>query len=79
MSEETEETRQELKIQESFVFQLAETNKELENKNATQVAMAGDAKDCGRALLRDDSVRTSKRNNSKTRKSDTTHGPQQQG
>ena len=27
MSEEIEETRQELKIQESFVYQLAETNK----------------------------------------------------
>ena len=79
MSEEIEETRRELKIQESFVYQLAETNKELESENATQVAIATDAKDRGRALLRDDSVRTSKRHNSKTRKSDTTNGPQQQG
>ena len=79
MSEEIEETRRELKIQESFVYQLAETNKELESENATQVAIATDAKDRGRALLRDDSVRTSKRHNLKTRKSDTTNGPQQQG
>ena len=79
MSEEIEETRRELKIQESFVYQLAETNKELESENATQVAGATDAKDRGRALLRDDSVRTSKRHNSKTRKSDTTNRPQQQG
>ena len=79
MSEEIEETRQELKIQESFVHQLAETNKELESENATQVAIAADAKDRGRAPLRDDTVRISKRHNSKTRKSDTTNGPQQQG
>ena len=77
MSEEIEETRQELKIQESFVHQLAETNKELESENATQVTIAADAKDRGRALLRDDTVRPSKRHNSKTRKSDTTNGPQQ--
>ena len=60
------------------MYQLAETNKELESKNATQVAIAADAKDRGRALLGDDSVRTDKRHNSKTRKSDTTNGPQQQ-
>ena len=78
MSEEIEETRQELKIQESFVYQLAETNKELESENATQMAIAADAKDRGRALLRDDSVRTGKRHNSKMRKSDTTNGPRQQ-
>ena len=41
--------------------------------------LCGDRKDRGRALLRDDSVRTGKRHNSKTRKSDTTNGPQQQG
>ena len=35
MSEEIEETRQELKIQESFVYQLEDTNKELESENAT--------------------------------------------
>ena len=79
MSEEIEETRRELKIQESFVYQLAETNKELESENATQIAIAADAKDRGRALLRDDSVRTDKRHNSKTSKSDTTNGSQQQG
>ena len=79
MSEEIEETRQELKIQERFVYQLAETNKELESENATQVAVAADAKDRGRALLRDDTVRASKRHSSKTRRSDTTNGPQQQG
>ena len=79
MSEEIEETRQELKIQESLVYQLAETNKELESENATQIAIAADAKDRGRALLRHDSVRTGKRHNSKMRKSDTTNGPQQHG
>ena len=79
ISEEIEETRRELKIQESFVYQLAETNRELESENATQVAIAADTKDRGRALLRDDTVRTSKRHNSKTRKSETTNGPQQQG
>ena len=56
------------------MHQLAETNKELESENATQVAIAADAKDRGRALLRDDTVRTSKRHNSKTRKSDTRSG-----
>ena len=35
-SEEIEETRRELKIQESFVYQLAETNKELESENAIE-------------------------------------------
>ena len=79
MSEEIEETRRELKIQESFVYQLAETNKEHESENATQIAVAADTKDRGRALLRDDTVRTGKRHNSKTRKSDTTNGLQQQG
>ena len=79
MSEEIEETRRELKIQESFVYQLAETNKELESENATQSIIAADSNDRGRALLRDDTVRTSKCHNSKTRKSDTTNGPQQQG
>ena len=52
----SEERRRELKIQESFVYQLAETNKELESENATQVAIAADAKDRGRALLRGDSL-----------------------
>ena len=75
MPEEIEETRRELKIQESFVYQLAETNKEREGENATQNIIAADTKDRGRALLRDDTVRTSKRHNSKTRKSDTTIGP----
>ena len=79
MAEEIEETRQELKIQESFVYQLAETNKELESENATQSIIAADSNDRGRALLRDDSVRASKRHSSMTRKSDTTNGPQQQG
>ena len=60
------------------MYQLAETNKELESENATQMAIAADAKDRGRALLRDDSVRTGKRYNSKMRKSDTTNGPRQQ-
>ena len=40
MSEEIEETRRELKIQESFVYQLAEANK-LESQNATQNIIAG--------------------------------------
>ena len=79
MSEEIEETRRELKIQESFVYQLAETNTELESESATQVTLVADAKDRGRALLRDDSVRTSKRHNLKTREGDTANGPQQQG
>ena len=74
-----EETRRELKIQESFEYQLAETNKELESENATQNIIAADANDRGRALLTDDTVRASKRHNSKTHKSDTTNGPQQQG
>ena len=78
MSEEIEETRRQLKIQESFVYQLAETNKELESENATQ-NIAADTNDRGRALLRDDTVRASKHHYSKTRKSDTTNGPQQQG
>ena len=56
MSEEMEETRRELKIQESFVYQLAETNKELESENATQSIIAADSNDRGRALLRDDAV-----------------------
>ena len=67
------------KRHESFVYQLAETNKELESENATQNIIAADSNDRGRALLRDDTVRTSKRHSSKTRKSDTTNGPQQQG
>ena len=79
MSEEMEETRRELKIQESFVYQLAETNKELESENATRSIIAADSNDRGQALLRDDTVRISKRHNSKTRKSDTMNGPQQQG
>ena len=49
MSEEIEETRRELKLQESFVYQLAETNKGPESENATQIA--ADTKDRGRALL----------------------------
>ena len=65
MSEEIEETRRELTIQESFVYQLAETNKELESENAAQNIIAADSHDRGRALLRDDTVRTSKRHNSK--------------
>ena len=58
---------------------MAETNKELESESATQIAIAADAKDRGRALMRDDPVRTDKLHNSKTRKSDTTNVPQQQG
>ena len=42
MTEEIDETRRELKIQESFVHQLAETNKELESENATQSIIAAD-------------------------------------
>ena len=49
MSEEIEETRRELKIQEGFVYQLAETNKELESENATQSIIAADSNDRGRA------------------------------
>ena len=79
MAEEIDETRRELKIQESFVYQMAETNKELESENATQSIIVADSNDRGRALLRDDSARTSKRHNSMTRKSDTANGPQQQG
>ena len=71
MAEEVEETR--LKIQE------AETNKELESENAAQSIVVADSNDRGRALVSDDSDRTSKCHNSKTRKSDTTNGPQQQG
>ena len=40
MAEEIEETLRELKIQESFVHQLAEANKELESENATQSIIA---------------------------------------
>ena len=58
MAEEIEETRRELKIQEGFVYQLAETNRELESENATQRIAAADSNDRGRALLRDDSERT---------------------
>ena len=66
LSKEIKETRRELKTQESFVYQVAETNKEL-----------ADAKDRGRALLRDDSARSGKRHNSKTRNH--INGLQQQG
>ena len=53
MAEEIEETRRELKIQESFVYQLAETNKELESENATQSSVVADSNDRGRGLLRE--------------------------
>ena len=53
--------RRELKIQEGFVYQLAETNRELESENTTQGIVGANSNDRGRALQRGDSDRTGKR------------------